>query len=891
MHDSPGTAATQPTFSIVASHGFHLTGSGFEDIHERVTCITPVASAGSQDTGNSTIAYHPQTTIASMKLPEPNHPYAAGARLSAALLWWLLVLFFPLSILAATPLKVGVYDNNPLLFTDAGGRSAGLFPEILEHIADKEGLSLDYVPASWSQLLEMIRKNEIDLLPAIAYSEERAQWLNFSDETVLVNWAEVYSSENIRISSLLDLAGKRVAVKMNDIHLQALRQLLKQFGISCRLIETDEYQTIFEMLDAGYLDIGVVNRLYGDANKKVYRIRSTPIIFNPIELRFATPKGTHQDLLSRIDLLLRAYKDEPGSVYHQAMQHWLAFEKSAGFPHYLPYLIGGLAAGLLLLIASTLLLRHQVARQTSVLSKTNKHLREEMLKRQRTVQELKKYARVVEASNDAVALFDRDHNHLLVNGAYLSTFKAVRDDLRQRNLIEVIGRDFFENHLAQPINDSLTGAHRDIFASYAQPGQPLRHLNIHIGPYVVTENHILGYAMDIRDITQQVELENQLKQAQKMEAIGMLAGGVAHDLNNILSGLVSYPDMLLVNRAADDPMFRPLNIIKNSGERAAAIVSDLLTLARRGVEHAEPVNLNRIVTEFAGSPEYTSMLRSAHGVKVKLVLEEELLNVMGAPVHLSKCLMNLFTNALEAMPGGGLLTITTANRYLEADEVPQPEMRPGEYVVLTVADTGLGMDREKLGRIFEPFYTSKVMGRSGTGLGMTLVWSAVKDHSGHITVDSIPGAGTTFTLCFPATRKKAAATPAPDLSHYRGNGETVLVVDDVEEQRRFTAEMLTMLGYEVATAASGEEAVGMIRQRPYDILVLDMIMPGGLDGLATYRKILAIAPGQKAIIASGFAEAENVTTAQELGAGEFVRKPYTVLTLAVALQQELQRQR
>jgi CheY-like chemotaxis protein len=214
-------------------------------------------------------------------------------------------------------------------------------------------------------------------------------------------------------------------------------------------------------------------------------------------------------------------------------------------------------------------------------------------------------------------------------------------------------------------------------------------------------------------------------------------------------------------------------------------------------------------------------------------------------------------------------------------------MSGGDYVVLTVADTGMGMSQEKVTRIFEPFYTSKIMGRSGTGLGMTLVWGAVKDHGGHITVDSTPGAGTSFTLLFPATRKTGIACVRQELDDYRGTGESILVIDDVEQQRLFASEMLVMLGYAVETADSGETAIAKIREKDYDILILDMIMPGGMDGLTTYQKALAIKPGQKAIIASGFSDTSKVAAAQALGAGSYVCKPYTVVSLAKALQKEL----
>lgn len=798
-----------------------------------------------------------------------------------------LILCLPAILFAKTTLKVGVYENKPLIFTDTDGKVSGLYPDILEHIAAKEDWEIEYIHDHWSQLVHKLQKNEIDLLPAIAYSPGRENYLSFSDETVLVNWAEVYSSKNHTLSSLLDLEGQKIAVKMDDIHFLTLKEMTDKFGIKCRFIETEDYQTIFEMLSSNYLNVGIVNRLYGRANKEKYSVKATPLLFSPIELRFASNKGKNIDILSLIDVNLRNYINETDSIYHESILKWLGSDQANSIPDWVKYLIGGLIAIFLLLFSLNMLLRYQVSKQTQNLKSINQDLNREVARRQKTVQELKKYARVVEASNDAIALFDRDHNHLLVNTAYLSIFQYNRDELQQKTLLAVMGQDFFYAYLQEPVKRCLNGEQVNVTALYSIPGQTQRHWNIHLGPYSVSDDFVLGYTIDIRDVTAQVALENQLKHAQKMEAIGLLAGGVAHDLNNILSGLVSYPDMLLIDRPENDPMYRPLQTIRKSGERAAAIVSDLLNLARRGVENAQPTSFNTIISEFTNSPEYTAMLRVAHGVKVNLSLDEELLNIMGSPIHLSKCLTNLFNNGLEAMHGGGTLQITTSNCYIEEHELPHTDMTGGDYVVFSISDTGMGMDQEKITHIFEPFYTSKVMGRSGTGLGMTLVWSAVKDHKGHIAVASKPGTGTTFTLYFPATRKKVIASIEQNLDEFIGNGEKILIIDDVEEQRQFASEMLTMLGFTVDTASSGEAAVIKIRNKQYDVLVLDMIMPGGMNGLATYKSILEIRPGQKAIIASGFSNTEDVTEAQALGAGSYVRKPYTVQSLASALRQEL----
>ena len=218
------------------------------------------------------------------------------------------------------------------------------------------------------------------------------------------------------------------------------------------------------------------------------------------------------------------------------------------------------------------------------------------------------------------------------------------------------------------------------------------------------------------------------------------------------------------------------------------------------------------------------------------------------------------------------------------------DVEEGDYVVFSISDTGVGILSEDMERIFEPFYTKKVMGRSGTGLGMAVVWGTVKDHKGYIDVQSTEGKGATFTIYFPVTRKaldkdKSLLT----IEDYMSKGEVILVVDDVEEQRKIASRMLSKLGYSVTSVSSGEEAVDYMKNNSADLLVLDMIMAPGIDGLETYRRILELHPKQKAIIASGFSETDRVKEAQRLGAGAYVKKPYLIQKIGLAVRAEIDR--
>ena len=407
---------------------------------------------------------------------------------------------------------------------------------------------------------------------------------------------------------------------------------------------------------------------------------------------------------------------------------------------------------------------------------------------------------------------------------------------------------------------------------------------------IYKDGQITGIRFSMADMAEQKKLERQLQQAQKMEAIGTLAGGVAHDLNNILSGLVSYPELLLLQLAEDNPLRKSILTIQKSGEKAAAVVLDLLTLARRGVVVTDVVNLNDVISEYLKSPEYEKLQSYHPGVHLETHLTTDTLNILGSSTHLYKAVMNLVSNAAEAMPVGGKIIVTTENRYIDRPIRGYDNVKEGDYVVFTISDTGTGISPEDIEKIFEPFYTKKKMGRSGTGLGMAVVWGTVKDHNGYIDIQSTEGKGTTFTLYFPVTRK---GLPEDDshlaIETYRGNGESLLIVDDVEEQRKIASGMLKELGYSVVSVSSGEEAVEYLKTNKVDLLVLDMIMDPGMDGLDTYKNILELHPGQKAIIASGFSETDRVKQVQSLGAGAYIRKPYTLAKIGIAVKEELEK--
>jgi len=398
----------------------------------------------------------------------------------------------------------------------------------------------------------------------------------------------------------------------------------------------------------------------------------------------------------------------------------------------------------------------------------------------------------------------------------------------------------------------------------------------------------------LTDVTARNKNEKALQESRKirarskkMESLGLLAGGVAHDLNNILSGIVSYPQLILLDLPKDDKLREPIEIMHDSGRRAAAIVQDLLTVARGVAIEKEPLNINSIIQDYLKSADFKFIQQFYPHVSIDTSLDEDLFNIMGSRVHIRKILMNLISNGYEALEGTGNVFISTTNSYIDTLLHGYDNVKEGEYILLSIKDQGKGISEEALERIFEPFYSKKVMGRSGTGLGLTVVWNVVQDHHGYINVMS-SSEGTTFGIYLPITRKSIVQQQSSqDIIDYYGNGELILVVDDISSQRRISSSIIEKLGYRSASVPSGEEAVEYIKNKPVDLILLDMIMSPGINGRETYEKILQVNPIQKAIVASGFAETDDIKETLKLGASQYLKKPLMIKELGIAIKEAL----
>lgn len=491
----------------------------------------------------------------------------------------------------------------------------------------------------------------------------------------------------------------------------------------------------------------------------------------------------------------------------------------------------------------------------------------------------------------------------------IETIKTNRDRLNnQLNVLEVSSFLFTALLILFIIQQGQTII-RSINRLVTETGKIKKDYTYRIQEDQTTENEfrILSIALNnmaenlnerIRKLNEEIQLrtkvekertktEAKLQRAQKMEAIGLMAGGVAHDLNNILSGVVSYPELLLLQLPKNSKLRKSLEAIRDSGQRAATIVADLLTVARGAAATREVHDLNSLAREYLSSPECNKLMSLYPNVTHRQQFDAVHPNISCSPVHIKKCLMNLVTNAVEAIADDGTILITTHNKNIDDAADSAGDIKKGDYVVLSVQDSGSGISDKDLEHIFEPFYTKKVMGRSGTGLGLTVVWNTMQDHGGKIHTIS-DSKGTCFQLYFPVATEKGVARVGKDKKEkFTGSGEHILVVDDEPQLRDIASQILQSLGYKVDSVSSGESAIKFMEKSPVDLILIDMLMAPGMNGRQTFEEIIKLYPGQKAIIVSGFSESDDVKETLKLGVECFIKKPYSIDQLGCAVKEVL----
>ncbi len=505
--------------------------------------------------------------------------------------------------------------------------------------------------------------------------------------------------------------------------------------------------------------------------------------------------------------------------------------------------------------------------------------------RKQAVEERIRLATAVEQAAESVIISDRRGTIHYVNPAF--------ERLSGYSSKDIVGKNFrilksdrhdevFYREMWKTIKSGKAWAGR---ISNRMKDGSLRQFETTISPIRDKNGVIANFVSVNRDVTQEVALEAQLFQAQKMEAVGTLAGGIAHDFNNLLQVIQGYTEVLQNEVGRKKSSFEALQKIHRSAKRGAELTRQLLTFSRKVQSERRPLDLNREVEQVKKLLERTIPKM----IEIELYLSECPAVVSADPIQVEQAIMNLAVNAKDAMPEGGKIVIETERVRLD-EQFCKTHLgaRPGEYVLLSISDTGHGMDREILEHVFEPFYTTKDVGK-GTGLGLAMVYGIIKNHEGYILCYSELSAGTTFKIYLPAMEQSGQRQKVDEMEDlFTGGDETILLVDDEEYIRELGVELLTDAGYKVLTATDGEEGLELYRkeQKKIDLIILDLVIPG-MGGKKCYKEILKINPKAKVLIVSGYSANGPGKEAIEAGAKGFVGKPFDVSHLLETIREIL----
>ncbi|MBN1614656.1 MAG: PAS domain S-box protein, partial [Deltaproteobacteria bacterium] len=514
-----------------------------------------------------------------------------------------------------------------------------------------------------------------------------------------------------------------------------------------------------------------------------------------------------------------------------------------------------------------------VEKRTAELLRANEALRVEIAERRRAEEILReseeKYRLHFSNVSDAIYSVSPDLVFVNVSPSALNLLGYKPEELIGKSLMEC--NFFVPESREKAISDimQIMGGERlspAIYELLAKDGS--RKIVEVSGTPLIREEKVVAVISVARDITERKRLESELLQARKMEAIGTLAGGIAHDFNNVLTGIQGYTSLMLFDMEANHPHYESLKCIEENVRSGSDLTKQLLGFARGDKFEVKPTNLNEVTQKISHM-----FSRTRKDIVFHESYPDDLWTVEADRGQIEQVLLNLFVNAAQAMPDGGQIHIATGNTTVEGKEARSNYVTPGDYVTLTVTDTGVGMDEQTRERIFEPFFTTKEMGR-GTGLGLSSVYGIVKGHGGFINVFSEKGKGTTFHIHLPVTERKAnrSATIAEEL--YRGSG-TILLVDDEESIRKVCRDILEMLGYRVLVAGNGDEALEQYQanRNEIDLVLMDMIMPG-LGGGDVFDLLKAINPNIKVILTTGYSVNGSVPSLLERGCKGYIQKPF-----------------
>ncbi len=491
-------------------------------------------------------------------------------------------------------------------------------------------------------------------------------------------------------------------------------------------------------------------------------------------------------------------------------------------------------------------------------------------------------SRAIEQADETIIISDAEGNIQYVNPAFEKTTGYTAKEVISQNL-KILRSDQHDDSFYNQMWQTLSSGnqwHGEII-NKKKDGTTFVEDAV-ISPVFNSHREIINYVAAKIDITETKRLQALEARAERLEMAGIIAGQVAHDFNNLLAPITAYPELIRNEIPIDNIGHAYLDTIEEAAKKIVEINQDLLTLGRRGHYNQEILNLNNIILNIVNE-----MKLRTKTVNIEMKLCEEIMNFRGGSAQIHRMLSNLLVNAFDAIDYIGNISIKTENYYANETSVAFGLIPKGEYIKLTISDNGCGIPVEIIQKILDTFFSTKTANKkTGSGLGLSVVDSVMKDHDGYLDLQSKIGYGTSFYLYFPIVRE---CSNDDDLEQSKGCTERILVVDDDNAQRELTTRLLKQFGYKVQTVESGEKAVDFLREKSQDIIIIDMVMPNGINGTETYRRILEINPNQKSLIVSGFSESDSVINALKQGAGAFIKKPFNSKEIGSAVRAELDR--
>jgi len=809
---------------------------------------------------------------------------------------------------------VGLYENPPKVYSADDGRPSGLFVELLDAVARQEGWQLRYVPCRWTDCLQQLAQGRLDLMPDVAYTAERDQRFDFHTVSVASSWSQVYTTPQLKVMALPDLAGRRVAVLQGGIQQSYFAQLMASGQLRYQEVPVSSLEEGYAAVATGQADAVLTNSFYAAANGARYRLHETPIVFLPSNLYFATTQGRNADLLARIDARLTVWRSDADSVYFQVLRRAMAAPPEVRVPAWVRWAMPVLGAVLALLAGITLLLRWQVAQRTRALALSARALEHERANLERQVSE-----RTARLSAVAESLQRSTEEQQAVFDAATVGIVLTRDDTIvrcNRTMERLLGHEpgtllGASTRVLYPDDDSFLRAGRLISAGVTERG-----FFSEEGPFMHHDGHLVwcrlmvqaidrqdlakGFAGTFEDITVQRAAIAEMAKARALaeDAARAKADFLANMSHEIRTPMNSVIGMTYLALRADPPapLRGYLQKIQRSGKHLLGVVDDILDFSRSesgqlAVEHI-PFDLNLLLDDVAG---LVAERAAAKGLTTRIQVDADVpRQLVGDPLRLRQVLLNYANNAVKFTEQG------ETTLQVRLDSAAGSTGGAGDEVVLrfSVRDTGIGLDAAQCERLFQSFQqadTSITRRYGGSGLGLAIAKRLTTLMGGEVGVSSTPGLGSTFWFTArlgvahtppPPERQDAAPAPPvagePDLA--RLAGARALLVEDNELNQEVAQALLASLGLEVHIAHDGAQALGLVQQHDYDVVLMDVQMPV-MDGLSATRAIRRL-PGQAGLpilAMTANAMAGDREHCLEAGMNDHVAKPFELDDLVAKL--------